>query len=55
MGRKRGRRRNELAVLIDYRLMLCESSSVFDNISLNIMGLDRIINILPQYFIFHVR
>ena len=39
-GRKRGRGRNELAVLIDYRLLLWISSSVFDNISLNIMVLD---------------
>ena len=55
MGVERGRGRNELAVLIDYRLLLWKSSSVFDNISLNIMVLDLVINILPQYFMFYVK
>ena len=46
-----GRRRNELAVLIDYRLLLWEYFSVFGNISLNIIVAKQIINILSQYFI----
>ena len=46
-----GRRRNELAVLIDYRLLLWEYFSVFGNISLKIIVVERIINILSQYFI----
>ena len=46
-----GRRRNELAVLIDYRLLLWEYFLVFGNISLNIIVVERIINILSQYFI----
>ena len=54
MGRKRGRRRNELAVLIDYRLLLWKYFSVFSNISLNIIVAKQIINILSQYFIWNM-
>ena len=43
--------RNELAVLIGYRLLLWEYFSVFSNISLNIIVVKQIINILSQYFI----
>ena len=46
-----GRRRNELAVLIDYRLLLWEYFSVFGNISLNIIVAKQLINILSKYFI----
>ena len=40
MGRKRGRRRNELAVLIGYRLSAMGIFFVFGNSSLNIMVIE---------------